>query len=99
MKKQIWSVVVVCAVLSGCASGVKLDDVPVEDRAATSSRAGSGSGSGVAVQGIGTGQGGAQTGMPTVNCLITTPSMRERPISQSLDFSKTSNNGDYWTQR
>jgi peptidoglycan-associated lipoprotein len=66
MKKQIWSVVVVCAVLSGCASGVKLDDVPVEDRAATSSGAGSGSGSGVAVQGIGTGQGGAQTGMPTV---------------------------------
>jgi len=64
MKKQIWSVVVLCAVLSGCASGVKLDDVPVEDKAATSS--GSGSGTGVAVQGIGSGQGGAQTGMPTV---------------------------------
>lgn len=68
MNKQIWSVMLVCAVLSGCASGVKLDDVPVEDRAATTSGAGSvsGSGSGVAVQGISSGQGGAQTGMPTV---------------------------------
>ena len=68
MKKQIWSVVVACAVLSGCASGVKLDDVPVEDKAGTSAGApnGVGSGSGVAVQGIGAGQGGAQTGIPTV---------------------------------
>ena len=68
MKKQIWSVVVVCAVLSGCASGVKLDDVPVEDKSATSAGApnASGSGTGVAVQGIGAGQGGAQTGIPTV---------------------------------
>ncbi len=68
MKKQIWSVVVVCAVLSGCASGVKLDDIPVEDKAATSAGAGTaaGSGAGVAVQGIGAGQGGAQTGIPTV---------------------------------
>ena len=68
MKKQIWSVVVVCAVLSGCASGVKLDDVPVEDKSATSSgaRNAAGSGAGVAVQGIGAGQGGAQTGIPTV---------------------------------
>ena len=68
MKKQIWSVVVVCAVLSGCASGVKLDDVPVEDKAGTSAgaRTAAGSGTGVAVQGIGAGQGGAQTGIPTV---------------------------------
>ncbi|MCE2782237.1 OmpA family protein [Limnohabitans sp.] len=66
MKKQIWSVVVVCAVLSGCASGVKLDDVPVEDKAATSAGAPSSSTTGVAVQGIGAGQGGAQTSMPTV---------------------------------
>jgi peptidoglycan-associated lipoprotein len=62
MNKQIWSVILVGAVLSGCASGVKLDDVPVEDKAATSA----GAGSGVAVQGIGAGQGGAQTGVPTV---------------------------------
>ncbi len=62
MNKQIWSVIWVGAVLSGCASGVKLDDVPVEDKAAISARAGSG----VAVQGIGTGQGSAQTGVPTV---------------------------------
>jgi len=66
MKKQMWSLVVVCAVLSGCAAGVKLDDVPVEDKAATSAGASTSAGSGVAVQGIGAGQGGAQTGMPTV---------------------------------
>ncbi len=62
MNKQIWSVILVGAVLRGCASGVKLDDVPVEDKAATSA----GAGTGVAVQGIGAGQGGAQTGVPTV---------------------------------
>jgi peptidoglycan-associated lipoprotein len=67
MKKQIWSVVVVCAVLSGCASGVKLDDVPVEDKSATSSGVRNAEGAGVAVQGIGAGQGGAQTGIPTVS--------------------------------
>ena len=64
MNKQFWSVILVSAVLGGCASGVKLDDVPVEDRAATS--AAGGAGSGVAIQGIGTGQGTAQTGVPTV---------------------------------
>jgi len=60
-------VVVVCAVLSGCASGVKLDDVPVEDKSATSAGARTAAGAGVAVQGIGAGQGGAQTGIPTVS--------------------------------
>lgn len=55
MKKQFWSLVLVSAVLAGCASGVKLDDVPVEDKSATSS------GVSVDVQGIGAGQGGAQT--------------------------------------
>ena len=67
MKKQMGSVLLVCVLLAGCASGVKLDEVPVEDRAATSTRSGTGSGSGVAVQGLGAGQGGAQTGMPTVS--------------------------------
>lgn len=55
MKKQFWSLLLVSAVLAGCASGVKLDDVPVEDKSATSS------GVNVGVQGIGAGQGGAQT--------------------------------------
>jgi peptidoglycan-associated lipoprotein len=62
MKKQFWSLLVVSGVLVGCASGVKLDDVPVEDKSATSSA----SGQGVAVQGIGAGQGGAQTGVASV---------------------------------
>jgi peptidoglycan-associated lipoprotein len=46
------------AFLSGCASGVKLDDVPVEDKSATSA--------GVATQVIGNNQSGAQTGMASV---------------------------------
>jgi hypothetical protein len=36
MKKHFWSVLMVSVALAGCASGVKLDDVPVEDKSATS---------------------------------------------------------------
>ena len=61
MKKQFLSVVLVSLFLAGCASGVKLDDVPVEDKAASSK------GVGVDVQGIGSGQGGAQTNVPTMS--------------------------------
>ena len=39
MKKSFWAGLLMAALLSGCASGVKLDDVPVEDRSATSSGA------------------------------------------------------------
>ena len=64
MKKYFWSLLMVSAVLAGCASGVKLDDVPVEDKSATSA----GSGQVVAVQGIGgVGQGGAQTAVASVS--------------------------------
>jgi peptidoglycan-associated lipoprotein len=63
MKKHFWSLLVVSGVLVGCASGVKLDDVPVEDKSATSSAPGQG----VAIQGIGAGQGGAQTGVASVS--------------------------------
>lgn len=66
MKKKIWSVVCVCAVLVGCASGVKLDDIPVEDKSATAVGERAAPGSGVGVQGIGAGTGGAQSSMPTV---------------------------------
>ncbi len=59
MKKHFWSLLMVSAVLAGCASGVKLDDVPVEDKSATSS--------GVGVQGIGAGQGAAQTSVAPVS--------------------------------
>ena len=62
MKKHFWSLLMVSAVLAGCASGVKLDDVQVEDKSATSQ----GTGPGVAVQGIAASQGGAQTGVATV---------------------------------
>jgi peptidoglycan-associated lipoprotein len=50
MKKSVWVGLLMVALLSGCASGVKLDDVPVEDKSATSSGANS--------QGIGSGQNG-----------------------------------------
>ena len=60
MKKHFWSLMMVSVVLAGCASGVKLDDVPVEDKSASAS------GVGVGVQGIGAGQGGAQTSVASV---------------------------------
>ena len=49
MKKSFWAGLLMVALLAGCASGVKLDDVPVEDKTATSS-------SGATSQGIGDGQ-------------------------------------------
>jgi len=67
MKKHFWSLMMVSVVLAGCASGVKLDDVPVEDKSATPS----GVGVGVGVQGIGAGQGGAQTSVASVTAAQT----------------------------
>ena len=58
MTKTFLSSVLLAALLAGCASGVKLDDVPVEDKSATSS--------GVSTQGIGNNQSGAQTGVAGV---------------------------------
>ena len=55
MSKKIWTALFFSALLAGCASGVKLDDVPVEDKSATSS--------GVNVQGVGS---GAQSGVSSV---------------------------------
>ncbi len=55
MSKKIWMALFFSALLAGCASGVKLDDVPVEDKSATSS--------GVNVQGVGS---GAQSGVSSV---------------------------------
>ncbi|MEY4694743.1 MAG: hypothetical protein RLZZ95_1192, partial [Pseudomonadota bacterium] len=48
MKKNVFTSLLLVALLAGCASGVKLDDVPVEDKSATSS--------GVSTQAIGTEQ-------------------------------------------
>jgi peptidoglycan-associated lipoprotein len=58
MKTQFLASALLVALLAGCASGVKLDDVPVEDKSATSS--------GVSTQAIATGQSGAQTGVASV---------------------------------
>ena len=55
MSKKIWVALLFSALLAGCASGVKLDDVPVEDKSATSS--------GVNVQGV---SSDAQSGVSSV---------------------------------
>lgn len=44
MKKRVFLALAVAAALAGCASGVKLDDVPVEDRAGSSVGPGTGGG-------------------------------------------------------
>ena len=46
MKQRVFLAVALAAALAGCASGVKLDDVPVEDRAGTAAVPGGGPGSG-----------------------------------------------------
>jgi len=61
MTKKFLASVLMAGLLAGCASGVKLDDVPVEDKSATSS-----GGVSVSTQGIGTPQSGAQTGVASV---------------------------------
>lgn len=58
MKTQFLASALLVALLAGCASGVKLDDVPVEDKSATSS--------GVSTQAIGNNASGAQTGVASV---------------------------------
>ncbi len=50
MRTKILSTLFFSAVLAGCASGVKLDDVPVEDRSATSAGASTVQGMGSAAQ-------------------------------------------------
>jgi peptidoglycan-associated lipoprotein len=57
MTKKLWVSLLMVGLLAGCASGVKLDDVPVEDKSATSP--------GVSTQGIATPSSGAQIGAQT----------------------------------
>ncbi len=53
MRKTLFVAAVLTALLAGCSSGVKLNDVPVEDKSATAS-------------GIGSGQSNAQSGVANV---------------------------------
>jgi peptidoglycan-associated lipoprotein len=82
MKKHFWSVLMVSVILAGCASGVKLDDVPVEDKSATAV----GSGQGVAIQGIGVGQGGAQTAVASVSASQVSPGQGPAGIAHVVFF-------------
>jgi len=53
MKKRVFLALAVAAALAGCASGVKLDDVPVEDRTgATAVTPGAGATDGAASRGV-----------------------------------------------
>ncbi|MEY3522311.1 MAG: hypothetical protein RLZZ177_3026 [Pseudomonadota bacterium] len=82
MKKHFWSVLMVSVALAGCASGVKLDDVPVEDKSATSKA----SGANVAVQTIGSGQGSAQTGVASVTANQSAPGQGPVGIAHVVFF-------------
>ncbi len=53
MRKTLFVATVLTALLAGCSSGVKLNDVPVEDKSATAS-------------GVGSGQNNAQSGVANV---------------------------------
>ena len=55
MKFRAWTVIAMAALLTACASGVKLDDVPVEDKAGTNV-------TGVTGTGGGAGAGGSTAG-------------------------------------
>jgi peptidoglycan-associated lipoprotein len=72
MKKHFWSVLMVSVALAGCASGVKLDDVPVEDKSAKPSVVG--------VQGIAAGQGGAQTTSSVAAVSVGQPAAGQGPV-------------------
>ena len=58
MMKKLLSGMALVALLAGCASGVKLDDVPVEDKSATSS--------GVSTSGVGSGDSQASSVAPVL---------------------------------
>jgi len=53
MRKTLFVAAILTALLAGCSSGVKLNDVPVEDKSATAS-------------GVGSGQNNAQSGVANV---------------------------------
>lgn len=83
MKIQFFSVVFTGLFLAGCASGVKLDDVPVEDKAATAT---SSTPTGVAVQGIGSEQGSAQISAPVTVELPSEPGQGPVGITHVVFF-------------
>ncbi|MBD8051190.1 peptidoglycan-associated lipoprotein Pal [Limnohabitans radicicola] len=58
MMKKLLGAMALVALLAGCASGVKLDDVPVEDKSATSS--------GVSTSGVGAGDSQASSVAPVL---------------------------------
>jgi peptidoglycan-associated lipoprotein len=63
MQKQLWASVVLVGLLAGCASGVKLDEVPVEDKSATTAPVAAPA---VSTQPIASSPSGAQTGVASV---------------------------------
>ena len=52
MKKRVFLALAAAAVLAGCASGVKLDDVPVDDRTGAAVTPGTGAADGATARGV-----------------------------------------------
>jgi peptidoglycan-associated lipoprotein len=80
MKKQTLLSLLLVAFLAACASGVKLDDVPVEDKTATSS------GTGGMTQGIGNTANNAQTGVASVVVDRSAPGMGPAGVAHVVFF-------------
>jgi peptidoglycan-associated lipoprotein len=78
MTTQFLASALMLALLAGCSSGVKLDDVPVEDKSATSF--------GVSTQGIGSIPSGAQTGVASVVVDKSAPGKGPAGISNEVFF-------------
>ena len=73
MKQRVFLAVALAAALAGCASGVKLDDAPVEDRRGAAVAPGTGGG------GVGSGTPGGPGGMSQVQPVQADPTARTQP--------------------
>ena len=83
MHKPLFAAVLLTALLAGCSSGVKLSDVPVEDKSASASAAPN---SGANASGIGSGQNNAQSGVANVTAEKSSPGTGPTGVSHVVLF-------------
>ncbi len=83
MRQSFLSAIVLTALLAGCSSGVKLSDVPVEDKSASPSVT---AGTGANASGVGSGQNNAQTGVANVTAEKSSPGMGPAGVSHVVLF-------------
>lgn len=77
MLKPLLAAALLSALLAGCSSGVKLSDVPVEDKSASAN---------VSASGVGTGMSNAQTGVANVTAEKTAAGMGPAGVSHVVFF-------------